>query len=66
MNDCEISVNIEPKDKYEKAEKDLIQALKSLKQLNPHEQRQLACKIFGVEKVDFVIRMVQQYNMKGN
>ncbi|MBR4032465.1 MAG: hypothetical protein IKJ07_07005 [Clostridia bacterium] len=66
MNDYELSISVEPKDKYEKAEKDLMQALISFRKLNPQEQRQLACKFFGVAQVDFVIKMMQQYNMRGD
>lgn len=66
MNDDELSISVEPKDKYEKAEKDLVQALISFEKLNPQEQRQLACKIFGMAQVDFVIKMIQQYNTRGD
>ncbi len=64
MNNYNISIDITPKNKYEKAEKDLLQALKSFSELNFEEQKQLAIKFFGVAQVDFAIRILQQYNMR--
>lgn len=63
MNNYDISVDITPKDKYEKAEKELIQALKSFSELNFEEQKQLAIKLFGIAQVDFAIRMFRKNNM---
>ena len=63
LNNYDISVNITPKDKYEKAEKDLIQALKSFGELNFEEQKQLAIKLFGIAQVYFAIRMFRNNNM---
>lgn len=65
-NEYEISVDIKPVDKFKKAEQDLLQALTSLIQLTPYEQRLLASRIFGAAQVDLVIRMVEQYNTRSN
>ena len=62
MNNYEASVDIDPKDKYEKAKKDLCQALISLRELNAQEQHQLANELFGAAKVDFLVKIVQSYN----
>lgn len=61
MNNYELSLSLEPTNKYEKAKKDLIQALKSFKELNFQEQHQLASELFGVAQVDFVLKIVSQY-----
>ena len=60
MNNYELSLSLEPTNKYEKAKKDLIQALKSFKELNFQEQHQLASELFGVAQVDFVLKIVSQ------
>lgn len=62
MNNYELSVSLEPTNKYEKAKKDLKQALISFKELNLQEQQQLASEIFGVAQVDFVLKIIRQYN----
>jgi len=60
MNNYELSLSLEPTNKYEKAKKDLIQALKTFKELNFQEQHQLASELFGVAQVDFVLKIVSQ------
>jgi hypothetical protein len=64
LNNYDISIDITPKNKYEKAEKELLQALKSFSELNFEEQKQLAIKLFGIAQVDFAIKIFQQYNMR--
>ncbi len=41
MNGINLSMDIDPVDKYEKAKKDLIQAKKSFLELTPQERKKL-------------------------
>lgn len=63
MNNYEISIDVTPKDKFEKAEKDLIQALKSFSELNFQEQQQLVIKLFGVAQLDFATKFLRTQNI---
>lgn len=60
MNDLYVKLEIEPKEKYEKARKDVFQAIKSLQELTPQQQEQLANEIFGCESVAHMQRIMQQ------
>lgn len=41
----EPQMTIEPTDKYEKAKKDIIEALNSIRELNMQQQQQLFCEL---------------------
>lgn len=41
------TVGVEPKNKYDKARQDLIQAMNSIRELTPQEQQMLATEFFG-------------------
>ena len=46
MNDYEIKLDVEPKDKYQKAWKALVEAEKAISDLAPQEQYRLAENYF--------------------
>ena len=61
MENYKLSVGFEPTDKYEKARKDLAQAISSCNELNDIQKRNLLIEFFGAEKVATVLNFLQQY-----
>ncbi|MBQ7036751.1 MAG: hypothetical protein IJN74_04595 [Clostridia bacterium] len=61
MDKYNLTFGIEPTDKYNKAKQDLIQALKSLQELSPQEQRVLAEEMFGMAQVAVAMDMFSKY-----
>lgn len=61
MDKYKLTFGIEPTDKYEKAKQDLIQALHSLQELSPQEQRVLTEELFGAAQVAIAINMFNKY-----
>lgn len=61
MDKYKLTFGIEPTDKYNKAKQDLIQALKSLQELSPQEQRVLIEELFGAAQVAIAINMFNKY-----
>lgn len=61
MTDIEYKIDAEPKDNYEKARQDLLQALKSYGDLSPTEKESLMKEFFGVANVAAVCNMLKQY-----
>ena len=61
MDKYKLTFGIEPTDKYNKAKQDLIQALKSLQELSPQEQRVLAEEMFGIAQVAVAMDMFNKY-----
>ena len=61
MDKYNLTFGIEPTDKYNKAKQDLIQALKSLQELSPQEQRVLAEEMFGIAQVAVAMDMFNKY-----
>ncbi len=61
MSDCRLSVGIEPEDAYEKAKKDMIQALQSTQRLTPVQRQKLAEELFGVAAVASIIQFLDNY-----
>lgn len=51
MNNFEFNLSCDPKDDYEKAKKDLIQAMISFQRLNNLQQEQLVRELFGLGAV---------------
>lgn len=60
MNNWDVNLTIDPKDKYEKAKKDILQAQKSFNDLDNVQQQQLAYEIIGAEKLNWLINFIQQ------
>lgn len=60
MNGYEIKPTIDPKDNYEKARKDVIQAMNSIQKLTSQEQQQLAYELLGVNAVNSFITLMNQ------
>lgn len=56
MNDIKLTVDIDPEDRYQKAEKDLLQAKKSFSKLTPQEQQKLICELFEAEIAERLIK----------
>ena len=61
MDKYKLTFGIEPTDKYNKAKQDLIQALKSLQELSPQEQRVLAEEMFGIAQVAVAVDVFNKY-----
>lgn len=66
MNDLKIKLDIDPNDKYEKARKDLIQAMNSINVLDFEQQKQLAYELLGAEKMNLLINFAQYFFNKNN
>lgn len=60
MEDYRLTVGIDPTDKYAKARKDLLQALRSVRQLTSDQQQALVVEFFGAEKAATAFRAFQQ------
>ena len=56
-----ISLDIEPIDLYEKAKKDLVQAMQSIGSLTSIQQRKLAEELFGAAMVTSVCQILNSY-----
>lgn len=52
---------IEPTDKYAKAQQDVIQALNSIRALQPWQREQLAKELMGADVVIAMYNVMQQY-----
>ena len=61
MDNYRFTLGIEPADKYEKAKQDLLQALKSVGELSPSQQRMLVEELFGAAQVAMVFNAFRQY-----
>ena len=61
MRDYKVSVGIEPEDAYEKARKDMIQALQSTQRLTPIQRQKLAEELFGAAAVASIIQLLNNY-----
>lgn len=55
-------LDFDPTDNYQKAKKDLITALNSIRQLMPEQQRQLAIELFGAKAINDFIGFIKSYN----
>lgn len=54
MNNFQFNLSIDPKDDYEKAKKDFIQAMNSIQKLSPQQREQLATELFGLERMELI------------
>ena len=61
MDKYKLTFGIEPTDKYNKAKQDLIEALRSLRDLPPQEQRVLAEEMFGAAQIAVAMDMFNKY-----
>ena len=61
MDKYNLTFGVEPTDKYIKAKQDLIQALSSLQELSPQEQRVLAEEMFGMAQIAVAMDMFNKY-----
>lgn len=52
---------IEPTDKYAKAQQDVMQALDSIRELEPWQREQLAKELLGADIAVAMYNMMQQY-----
>lgn len=55
-------LDFDPTDNYQKARKDLITVLNSIRQLMPEQQRQLAIELFGAKAINDFIGFIKSYN----
>ena len=61
MQDFEIKLDVEPKDKYEKAKKDLYQSMKSYSELTQQQKQCLLQEAFGVANVAAIDDMLKRH-----
>lgn len=59
LNNYEINLSFDPKNRYDKAKKDLIQAMKSLQALTSEERYELAKEFFGVNYIEYAQMLFQ-------
>ena len=62
MNDYEIKLDVEPKDKYQKAWKALVEAEKAISDLAPQEQYRLAENYFTQKGMYSLFNALQHYS----
>lgn len=60
MDNFEWKITVDPKDKYNKAKKDIHQAQKSFNDLDYAQQQQLVYELIGAEKLNWLINSIQQ------
>lgn len=65
MNDGKLKIDYEPTNDYDKAKKDLLQALDSFNKLNPQLQQMLVEEIFRLQAHDQMFRMLYNYLGRG-
>lgn len=61
MNDYAIKLDVEPKDKYQKAWKALVEAEKAFSDLEPQEQHRLAENYFKEKGMYSLFNALQHY-----
>lgn len=61
MKNYEVKLDIEPKDKYEKAKAALIKAKDAFDELTPQEQHRLIQELLGTETMRKFFRLMQWY-----
>lgn len=64
MDNYEFKIGVEPTDKYEKAKKDLLQALKSFGELLPIQKEYLIKEIFVAANVAIVCNVLNNIGYK--
>ncbi|MBQ9844272.1 MAG: hypothetical protein IJO31_08990 [Oscillospiraceae bacterium] len=62
MNDYAIKLDVEPKDKYQKAWKALVEAEIAFSDLEPQEQHRLAENYFKVKGMYSLFNALQHYS----
>ena len=61
MNNYQLNINIEPKDKFEKAEQDLLKAMNSFSELNKIQQEKLIKKYCDINMVRYITETLYKY-----
>lgn len=61
MNNIELKLDAEPKDNYEKAKHDLLQALKSYDKLTPQQKECLMKEFIGATNMTTICTVLKQY-----
>jgi hypothetical protein len=64
MDNYEFKIGVEPTDKYEKAKKDLLQALKSFGELVPIQKEYLIKEILGATNVEILCNILNSVGGK--
>ncbi len=54
MNGLKPNLSFDPKDDYEKAKKDIFQAINSIQKLSPQQRERLAIELFGIERIELI------------
>ena len=61
MSEFKLKLEIEPKEKYEKAKKDVLGAMKSVGELSEKQRYELCKEIIGMECSSQFYNMMKQY-----
>ena len=61
MNDFYFKLNVEPKEKYEKAKMAFLLAVKSVSELSDRQKYELCKELVGIEAFSAFCNMMQQY-----
>lgn len=61
MDECRITMGIEPTNDYMKAKQDILQAMKSVQKLSPIERQALAQEMFRITQFMTLWQMFGQY-----
>lgn len=62
MYNYEIKPTIDPKNNYEKARKDVLQAMDSIQKLTQQQQQQLAYELIGIEAINSFVDLMNKRN----
>lgn len=61
MDECRITIGIEPTNDYMKAKQDVLQAMESIQKLSPIERQRLAEELLGTTQFMVLSQMFHQH-----
>lgn len=62
MIDYNVKIDLDPTNKYEKAKKDMLQAMQSISELTPEQKQQLAYGFIGAKGVADLLYIMSTMN----
>lgn len=62
MDDYKIKIDLDPTNRYEKAKKDMLQAMQSISELTPEQKKQLAYEFIGEQGVATLLSITNEIN----
>lgn len=64
MNDYNVKIDLDPTNKYEKAKKNMLQAMQSINELTPEQKKQLAYEFIGAKGVADLLHIMSAMNQQ--